>query len=113
MHLYRLGDYLILGDILDLISNNLIQILTTFITGIIGFLGIKIKKLIQNYVEEREKREIVDKTVKYIEQTGKDLSCNDKNRKAKEKSIKWLKEMKLSISDTELEILIESAVNCL
>lgn len=35
------------------------------------------------------------------------------NKKALDKSLEWMKEKKFNISDTKLEILIESAVNCL
>ena len=58
-------------------------------------------------------QEIIEKTVKYVEQTSKDLSCKEKKNKALKKSLEWMKEKKINISDTELEILIESAVNCL
>lgn len=102
-----------MNDIVNTIFDNLIQILSMVITSIIAFFGMKIKKLIENYMEDKIKKEIVEKTVMYVEQTGKDLSCNDKKKRAIQKSLEWLKEKKINVSDTELEILIESAVNCL
>ena len=86
---------------------------SAIITGVISYLGIRIKNLYQEYIQDKLKKEIVDKTVKYVEQTCKDVTCEEKKRKALEKSLEWMKEKKLNVSDTELEILIESAVNCL
>ena len=94
-------------------NNNIIQIFSAIITGVISYLGIRIKNLYQEYIQDKLKKEIVDKTVKYVEQTCKDVTCEEKKRKALEKSLEWMKEKKLNVSDTELEILIESAVNCL
>ena len=102
-----------LSDILSTISDNLIQILSTIITGIIGYLGLRIKNIYQEYIQDKIKKEIVDKTVKYVEQTCKNASCDEKKSKALEKALEWMQEKKINVSDTELEILIESAVNCL
>ena len=102
-----------MSDIIKLISDNLVQILATTITAVLSYIGIRLKNIINVTYEDKEKREIVDKTVKYVEQTCKDLSCEEKKKKAMEKSLEWLEEKKIQISDTELEILIESAVNCL
>lgn len=102
-----------MSDIISLISDNLIQIISTVITGVIGYLGIRIKNLCQEFVQDKMKRDIVEKTVKYVEQTGKNLTCDEKKKKALEKSLEWMAEKKINISDTEIEILIESAVNCL
>lgn len=102
-----------MSDIIGLIADNLIQIISTVITGVIGYLGIRIKNLYQAFIKDKIKRDIVEKTVKYVEQIGKDLSCDEKKKKALEKSLEWMREKKIIVSDTELEILIESAVNCL
>lgn len=102
-----------MSGIMELITNNLVQILTTIITGLVGYIGFKIKNSIAELVEDKEKKEIIDKTVKYIEQTKKGLSCKEKKEEALRMSLEWMNQKKLTISDTELEILIESSVNCL
>lgn len=102
-----------MSDILKVVYDNLIQILFTIITGIAGYLGVRIKNLYQEYVTDKLKKEIVERTVNYVEQIGKDLSCVDKKSKAMEKATEWLNEKKINVSNTELEILIESAVKCL
>lgn len=100
-----------MSDILSALSDNFIQILVTVITAVLSYIGLQIKKNYQEYMQYRSKKEIVEKTVAYVEQTSKDLSCELKKQKATEKALEWIKEKKLSISDTELDILIESAVN--
>lgn len=104
---------LVLSDIVKLLSNNLMGFLTTIITAIFSYIGFMFKKMIYNFILDKTKKEIVDKTVKYVEQTGKNLSCGEKKSLALKKSLEWLKEKKIKVSSTELEILIESAVNCL
>lgn len=96
-----------------LISNNMIQILCTIITAVFSYIGIQIKKTFKQYTESKIKKEVIEKTVNYVEQTCKELSCSKKKEKAVEKSLEWLREKKISVSNTELEILIESAVKCL
>lgn len=98
---------------MELIQDNLIQILATIITAVASFIGMSIKKAYTKYVDTKTKKEIVDLTVKYIEQIYKGvmISNEDKLSKAKEKALEWLNSKGLKISDTELDILIESAVN--
>ena len=98
---------------MKLIQDNLIQILATIITAVASFIGMSIKKAYTKYVDTKTKKEIVDSTVKYIEQIYKGvmISNEDKLSNAKEKALEWLNSKGLKISDTELDILIESAVN--
>lgn len=98
---------------MELIQDNLIQILATIITAVASFIGMSIKKAYTKYVDTKTKKEIVDSTVRYIEQIYKGvmISNEDKLSKAKEKALEWLNSKGLKISDTELDILIESAVN--
>lgn len=102
-----------MSDILNAISDNLIQILGTIITAVLGYVGLQVKNIYQEFIQDKTKKEIVEKTVKYVEQTRRNFSCEEKKNKALEKSLEWMKEKKINVSDTELEILIESAVNCL
>ena len=102
-----------MSDIFTTISNNLIEIISTLITAIIGYLGLRIKNIYQEYVNDKLKKDIIEKTVNYVEQVGKNLTCEEKKAMVLKKSLEWLNEKKINVSDTELEILIESAVKCL
>lgn len=100
---------------MDFLSNSIIEILLAIITGIVSFIGIKLKTLFEEKINNETIKTIVEDTVKYVEQITKDIfiSSENKKQKAKEKILEWLDEKGLNISDTELDILIESAVNSL
>ena len=94
-------------------ENYIMEILATIITAVASYIGVQIKKAYTRYVDTKNKKEIVKSTVEYVEQIYKGvmISNEDKLSKAKEKSLEWLNSKGLKISDTELDILIESAVN--
>lgn len=102
-----------MDDIFILIVNNLLEIFTTIVMVLIGYIGVRFKNFSKEYLDDKMKKEIIKQTVMYVEQTGKNLSCEEKKMKARQKSYEWLKEKKINISNTELEILIESSVKCL
>ncbi len=96
----------------DFINNNsnlILSILGTIITAIGGYVGTLYKK----YVNNKVKKQIVEDTVKYVEQITKDMAISSESKfnKAKEKTVEWLNEKGIKYSETEIEILIESAVN--
>lgn len=94
-------------------ENYIMEILATIITAVASYIGVQIKKAYTRYVDTKNKKEIVKSTVEYVEQIYKGVmvSNEDKLSKAKEKALEWLNSKGLKISDTELDILIESAVN--
>ena len=98
---------------LELIENNIIEILATVITIVIGYVGIAVKNVYTKYVDTKTKKEIVDATVKYVEQISKsvNMSSNSKFNEAKAKAINWLNEKGIKITNDEINILIESTVN--
>ncbi|MCI9586260.1 MAG: hypothetical protein HFH45_06495 [Bacilli bacterium] len=97
---------------MDFLNDSIIEMILATITGITSFIGIKLKTLYEEKVSTETKKKIVADTVKYVEQITKDISITSENKKqkAKEKALEWLKEKKIKISDTELDILIESSV---
>ena len=89
----------------------LLEVLGLILTGVVTYIGIQVKKVHEKYIDTQVKKDVVDSTVKYVEQVYKDIHGEEKLVKAKEKALEWLKEKGISVSDTELEILIEAAVN--
>lgn len=98
-------------NILETIQPYILEIIVAILTGVASFIGMKIKKVYEDYVNTKTKKDVVDTTVKYVEQVYKDIHGAEKLEKAKEKALEWLNEKGISISDTELEILIEASVN--
>lgn len=97
----------------ELIQSNLLNVIVAILTAIASWLGVTIKNAYTKYVDTKTKKEIVNATVEYVEQVCKSLEISSENKfnKAKEKALEWLSEKNLKISDIELEIMIESAVN--
>ena len=95
----------------ETIQPYLLEIIVAILTGVASFIGVKVKKLYEEYVNTKTKKEIVECTVKYVEQVYKEIHGEEKLNKAKEKALEWLNEKAINISDTELEILIEASVN--
>lgn len=96
---------------MEILQNYLFEILATIITALASFIGVSIKNAYTKYINTKTKKEIVKDTVNYVEQIYKDIHGAEKLEKAKEKALEWLNEKGIKISDIELEILIESAVN--
>lgn len=95
----------------ELIQPYLLEIIVAILTGIASFIGVKIKKVYEEYINTKIKKDIVDSTVKYIEQVFKNIHGEEKLELAKEKALEWLNEKGIAVSETELEILIEASVN--
>lgn len=100
-----------MGIINDFLSSYGSSILYTVFTTIISFVGLKIKVIYEKYVEEKIKEEIVENTVKYVEQLYKDLDGVEKLKIAKENILLLLKEKSIKITELELNVLIESFCN--
>lgn len=96
---------------MEFLQNYMLEILATVITAVASFIGVTIKNAYTKYVDTKTKKEIVKATVEYVEQVFKEIHGEEKLDKAKERAMEWLNEKGIKISDTELEILIESAVN--
>lgn len=100
---------------MDFFNDSMIETILAIITGVVSFIGIKLKTLFEQKINTETKKKIVADTVKYVEQITKGISITSENKKqkAKTKALEWLKEKKIKISNTELDVLIESAVNSL
>jgi hypothetical protein len=86
------------------------SIIYTIATAILGFIGMTIKGVIEKYVDEKKKEKVVETCVKAAEQIYKELKGNDKLEKVKENIISMLTEQGLTISELEMDMMIEAAV---
>lgn len=100
-------------EILNIILPELMKLLGVLIGLLIYVVTSKIKETFKKQLENDIIKNIVDHTVKYVEQVFKDIHGKEKLDKAKEVVYKLLNEKGIQMSDSELEILIESAVNTL
>ena len=88
-----------------------IELLYTIITTVLTYVGLRVKTLYEKHVNDSIKKNIIEDTVKYVEQLHSDKTSKEKHDIAKENILNLLAEKKITITDLELEVLIESACN--
>lgn len=86
-------------------------ILYTILTAIAGYLGIVIKNIYHKYINDKTKKDVVRTCVRGVEQVYKDLHGDEKLNKCIEAVASMLCEKGIAISDIEIRMLIEAAVN--
>lgn len=95
----------------EFISTYGTELLYTVITTVLTYVGLTVKKIYEKHTNEYIKKNIVEDTVKYVEQLYKDKTSKEKHDIAKENILSLLAEKKITVTDLELEVLIESACN--
>ena len=88
----------------------LLPILATFLTGLFTYIGTRLKKIYEEKVNTETAKTVVENAVRYVEQVYKDLHGKEKLEKAIEQVSQVLESKGITITDTEIYMLIESAV---
>ena len=89
----------------------ILSVMSIIITGVITYLGTVIKTYLDDKKEMSTKEKIVRDTVKFVEQVYRDLNGPDKYKIAKENILSMLGTKGISVTDLEIEVLIESVVS--
>ena len=94
----------------DFLNNYAMEIISTILTAIFGFLGVKIKR----YLDEKENARIVQHIVKTavlaVEQMYKDVSGEEKFELAMKNITEMLEQKGIVVTELELKLLIERCV---
>ena len=98
-------------ELINALMPYIISALGTILTAVGALIGTKLGKYIDSQKESKLIREIISKTVQYVEQVGKTLGSQEKFELAKQKAVEWANSKGLQVSEVELEILIEAFVN--
>lgn len=85
-------------------------ILYSVLVAIAGFLGAKLKRLLEWVEVNKEKKAVAETVVKAVEQMYKDLHGEKKKQKAIEGITQMLESKGITISNLEVEMLLEAAV---
>lgn len=96
--------------ILEFLKQYGFEFLSTITLALIGFIGARIRAIYENHVKDKEKRQVVKDCVKMVEQVYKDIHGAEKLEKAKESILTILGEKGIVISELEMDVLIEAAV---
>lgn len=86
------------------------EILTTVVTAIAGWLAVVIKKLVTKYLNDKTKQDIAKIVVSGIEQCYETLDGPAKLEKAIEAATEMLNEKGIKVTEVELRMLLESAL---
>ena len=86
------------------------EIISTAVMAIFGFVGICIKNVIKKYSDERTKEQVCKTAVKAVEQMYADLTGDERYEKAVESVSEMLEEKGIGATELEVKMLIESAV---
>lgn len=97
-------------DFINQIMPSLVDSIAVVVGCGLMYAGQYVKKLYNKYVDNETKKDVVNTTVQYVEQVYQDIHGEEKLEKALERASKLLQEKGITISNTELETLIESAV---
>ena len=97
-------------DILNQCLDILLPAVASVIAVILGVLATKIKTTYNDKVQDETVRTIVKSVVEWAQQVYEDCEGPEKLQKALEKASAILNEKGITISDEELNMLIESAV---
>ena len=86
------------------------EILGTILTALAGYIGLVIKNLVTEYLNDQTKRSIAKTAVQFVEQVYKELHGEDKLNKALFAFSEMLGEKGITVTDLEMRVLIEAAV---
>lgn len=86
-------------------------ILYSILTAVAGYIGIVVKNLYEKYINDKTKKDVVNTCVRAVEQLYTDLHGQEKLDKCIESVSAMLGEKGIAITDIEIRMLIEAAVN--
>ena len=86
------------------------ELVSTVVVAIMGFIGICIKNIIKKISDDRTKEQVCKTVVKAVEQMYSDLTGDERYEKAVESVSEMLEEKGIGATELEVKMLIESAV---
>ena len=98
-------------QVMEVLMPAVLQLAGTVIMVVAGVIGYQIKKVYTQYIDTQTKKDVVNSTVQYVEQVFTDLHGKEKLNEAIGRASKLLADQGINVSVTELETLIEAAVN--
>lgn len=97
-------------SIFNQIIDMLLPVLATILTAVGTYVATRIKTLYTNKVNDETTKKVVESTVRYVQQVYKDLDGSAKLQKAIEQASQILESKGITISEAEINMLIESCV---
>ena len=98
------------NEVLNQFIQILMPVLATFITGLFTYIGNRLKNTYQKKINDETAKAVVKDVVRFVEQVYGDIHGKEKLQKAIEQVSIILQEKGIKITETEIMMLIESAV---
>lgn len=98
-------------DFFEAIRPALESLLAVILTTVFSYIGLEVKRLYKRYADTVEKQEVIQSTVKYVEQVFKTLEGPEKLQKAIDAASAQLTQKGIAVEASELRTLIEAAVH--
>lgn len=95
----------------DIFVTYCLPVIAAALTALAGYIGTQTKLLYEKHINDKTKAAVVRTCVKAVEQLYRDLGGPDKLKKAQEGVRQMLGEKGITISELELNFLIESVVS--
>ena len=86
------------------------ELLYAVVIAIAGYIGTAIKNIYKKHVDDKTKESVVRTVVKAVKQLYSDLNGEEKLQKAIENISEMLAEKQIIVSELEIRMLIEAAV---
>lgn len=86
------------------------QIIGAILCALFGLIGYAVKRLLANWVDTDEKKNVARSAAMFVEQTWATIHGKEKLHKALEVAEKMLAKKNIKFDADEMEILIEAAV---
>lgn len=100
-----------MNELMNQLQPIIMNAAVVILTAIGSYVGLKVKTFVKEKADTDTKKKVVETTCKYVEQIYKDLDGATKLEKAKDNILAQLNEKGISISELELDVLIEATVN--
>lgn len=87
-----------------------LSLIGAILTAILGFLGIVAKNMAQKWLDTKEKKQIAEQVVLFVEQVYKALGGQEKLKIALDAAREMLAERGIVYSELEMRVMIESVL---
>ena len=94
----------------EIMSEYLLRIAHALLVALAGWLGIQVSALLKKYINTKIKQSVCRTAVQFVEQVFKDIHGPEKLAEAMAKASQILEEKGITISETELLVMLEAAV---
>lgn len=88
-----------------------IEIIHSIVMGVFSYIALDIKKEYKKHMQDRTKKEVVDKVCHYVNEVYPNSTVEDKLNIANTSTKEILSEKGIKISDLELKVLLHNSIH--